>query len=390
MDQANFADAPTFIAADSAVSEEGKSQLNDDRSSDGSSERSSKRSKLDTESKINESSPTASSSLAATRSRRSNFGNRMAMHVARERETIDVDDDDERGDVELTNDDDSDAADGESHRARKALRGSNGAGSAKKRGGGGDLQQLLHIEYSDEEDDDDYVAGGGGGDSGSNTADDDEDDDDDKDSDDASDDEAESSSDSELPQQTDADGHESRNSIQIIGEKTNSQPKNTSSAKKQFVLKSAFVDADDVIRKTKQLAEKLFDNRHNTNFGDTCAVCFHDYRDEDNELVACDRCGLTVHETCYGISDPTASPRASPETMAATVLPVQKALVDSALQTDSSEKNENAADDDDATSVHSSYSTVPWFCDPCLAGVDSLQCVACAATDGAFKETNTS
>ena len=43
---------------------------------------------------------------------------------------------------------------------------------------------------------------------------------------------------------------------------------------------------------------------------------------------------------------------------------------------------EDAAIDDETASNDSSTSTVPWFCDPCRAGVDKLvgQCILMATT----------
>ena len=61
-----------------------------------------------------------------------------------------------------------------------------------------------------------------------------------------------------------------------------------------------------------------------------CSVCLGDDSRNDDEIVECDSCGISVHELCYGITA------------------------------------------DDAESIHSdasSASTEPWFCDPCKAGV---------------------
>lgn len=61
-----------------------------------------------------------------------------------------------------------------------------------------------------------------------------------------------------------------------------------------------------------------------------CCVCLGDVSRNDDEIVECDSCGISVHELCYGITA------------------------------------------DDAESIHSdasSASTEPWFCDPCKAGV---------------------
>lgn len=61
-----------------------------------------------------------------------------------------------------------------------------------------------------------------------------------------------------------------------------------------------------------------------------CSVCLGEDSRNDDEIVECDSCGISVHELCYGITA------------------------------------------DDAESIHSdasSASTEPWFCDPCKAGI---------------------
>lgn len=63
-----------------------------------------------------------------------------------------------------------------------------------------------------------------------------------------------------------------------------------------------------------------------------CCVCLGDVSRNDDEIVECDSCGISVHELCYGITA------------------------------------------DDAESIHSdasSASTEPWFCDPCKSGIRS-------------------
>ncbi|KXZ47439.1 hypothetical protein GPECTOR_35g877 [Gonium pectorale] len=37
--------------------------------------------------------------------------------------------------------------------------------------------------------------------------------------------------------------------------------------------------------------------------GDRCAVCDSDLDYETDQLVSCDACGITVHQTCYGIPE---------------------------------------------------------------------------------------
>jgi hypothetical protein len=37
--------------------------------------------------------------------------------------------------------------------------------------------------------------------------------------------------------------------------------------------------------------------------GDRCAVCDSDVDFDSDQLVSCDACGLTVHQSCYGVPD---------------------------------------------------------------------------------------
>ncbi|XP_035216480.1 PHD finger protein 14-like [Stegodyphus dumicola] len=90
-----------------------------------------------------------------------------------------------------------------------------------------------------------------------------------------------------------------------------------------------------------------------------CSVCLGDVsllprqgsekmmNDEEDEIVECDCCGISVHEGCYGISD-----------------------AETAVTTDSL------------------YSTEPWFCDACKAGNMNPACELCPNTGGIFKETD--
>ena len=71
------------------------------------------------------------------------------------------------------------------------------------------------------------------------------------------------------------------------------------------------------------------------------------YSGEDDEIVECDGCGVTVHEGCYGVVDTQS-----------------------------------------IASTESSASTEPWFCDACKAGVKP-SCILCPNTSGIFKETDT-
>ncbi|CAM1300920.1 PHF14 (predicted), partial [Pycnogonum litorale] len=78
-----------------------------------------------------------------------------------------------------------------------------------------------------------------------------------------------------------------------------------------------------------------------------CCVCLGDISEEDDEIVECDNCGISVHEGCYGISDS--------ESYSSTV---------------------------------SSSTTEPWFCDACKAGKMDMTCELCPNVGGIFKETD--
>ncbi|VDI79928.1 Hypothetical predicted protein [Mytilus galloprovincialis] len=77
-----------------------------------------------------------------------------------------------------------------------------------------------------------------------------------------------------------------------------------------------------------------------------CCVCLGDVSVEDDEIVECDNCGVSVHEGCYGISE-----------------------------------NQSTC------STVSSASTEPWFCDACKAGCNPT-CELCPNLGGIFKETD--
>ena len=85
-----------------------------------------------------------------------------------------------------------------------------------------------------------------------------------------------------------------------------------------------------------------------------CSVCLGDQSDDDDEVIECDSCGVSVHETCYGTSG---------------------------------EENQ----DEDHISIHSnisSESTEPWFCEPCRRSVKNPHCELCPNQGGIFKETD--
>ncbi|XP_055525777.1 PHD finger protein 14 [Wyeomyia smithii] len=78
-----------------------------------------------------------------------------------------------------------------------------------------------------------------------------------------------------------------------------------------------------------------------------CCACLGDRSDDQNEIVECDGCGVTVHEGCYGVSESNS-----------------------------------------VSSTVSSCSTEPWFCEACRAGVFDPDCELCPNKGGIFKETD--
>lgn len=105
-----------------------------------------------------------------------------------------------------------------------------------------------------------------------------------------------------------------------------------------------------------------------------CAVCLGDQSGEDDEIIECDSCGVSVHESCYGVGD---------------------ADDDDNVNANESENNNDNADSQDKCdneSVHSnisSESTEPWFCEPCKRSVKNPHCELCPNLGGIFKETDT-
>lgn len=86
-----------------------------------------------------------------------------------------------------------------------------------------------------------------------------------------------------------------------------------------------------------------------------CSVCLSSQSDEDDEIIECDSCGVTVHESCYGVTGEDIHSQ-------------------------------------DNVSVHSnlsSESTEPWFCEPCKRSVYEPRCELCPNSGGIFKETDT-
>ena len=79
-------------------------------------------------------------------------------------------------------------------------------------------------------------------------------------------------------------------------------------------------------------------------------MCLGTHSDHTNEIVECDGCGVSVHESCYGIQESGS-----------------------------------------ITSNASSACTEPWFCEPCMAGLgpESPQCELCPNVGGIYKQTDT-
>ncbi|KAK0409920.1 hypothetical protein QR680_004835 [Steinernema hermaphroditum] len=79
----------------------------------------------------------------------------------------------------------------------------------------------------------------------------------------------------------------------------------------------------------------------------TCTLCLNlKFSKKKEEVIQCDKCGIAVHESCYGPMD----------------------------------------FHDDSASQGSSSSTEPWFCEPCLYGLlEPPYCALCPNRFGAFK-----
>lgn len=81
-----------------------------------------------------------------------------------------------------------------------------------------------------------------------------------------------------------------------------------------------------------------------------CGICLDSESNEEDEILECDNCGITVHEGCYG---------------------------------DIEQPESDSESDSDAP-------TEPWFCEPCKAGLsESPICELCPNSGGIFKLTDT-
>ncbi|XP_058816944.1 PHD finger protein 14 [Topomyia yanbarensis] len=178
----------------------------------------------------------------------------------------------------------------------------------------------FRIEDHDD-DSDDFSAGSKDEDAG----DDDGDDDDDEDGDD---DEAGSEEDDEDGTDSGTTGTGSKVSETVIAGAGKEKPMNL----------------EQIISKTTEGFDKATLKLLSTAI---CCACLGDRSDDQNEIVECDGCGVTVHEGCYGVSESTS-----------------------------------------ISSTISSCSTEPWFCEACRAGVFDPDCELCPNKGGIFKETD--
>ena len=81
-----------------------------------------------------------------------------------------------------------------------------------------------------------------------------------------------------------------------------------------------------------------------------CGICLESDENENDEILECDNCGITVHEGCYGVID-------------------------------------QDVDDDESDS---DAPTEPWFCELCKAGLkESPYCELCPNRGGIYKQTDT-
>ncbi|KAL9695402.1 hypothetical protein quinque_014687 [Culex quinquefasciatus] len=173
------------------------------------------------------------------------------------------------------------------------------------------------------EDDDDGGGGGGGGGS-------DDDDDDDDDGDSGSSDGSDEGDEDEGSEDSGTTGSGSKGKVKE-GEKV------------VEVVKKV-VSLEEALKKSVKGMDKATLKLLSASI---CCACLGDRSDDQNEIVECDGCGVTVHEGCYGVSESTS-----------------------------------------VSSTVSSCSTEPWFCEACKAGVSDPDCELCPNKGGIFKETD--
>ncbi|XP_055602860.1 PHD finger protein 14 [Uranotaenia lowii] len=179
----------------------------------------------------------------------------------------------------------------------------------------------FRIEDHDD-DSDDFSAGSKDEEDGDGDGDDDDDDDDDEDDDDDND----GDDDEEDGTDSGTTGSGSKGAVKIT--ETLEKPMNF-----EEIFKNATKGVDKATLKLMGTP--------------ICCACLGDRSDDQNEIVECDGCGVTVHEGCYGVSESTS-----------------------------------------VSSTISSCSTEPWFCEACKAGVMQPDCELCPNRGGIFKETD--
>lgn len=99
-----------------------------------------------------------------------------------------------------------------------------------------------------------------------------------------------------------------------------------------------------------------------------CSVCLGVKSGEDDEIIDCDACGISVHESCYGV------------------------LSDNRDDNEDCDDGKNRDNEDAQSTTNSnisSESTEPWFCEPCRRSVKNPTCELCPNLGGIFKETDT-
>lgn len=104
-----------------------------------------------------------------------------------------------------------------------------------------------------------------------------------------------------------------------------------------------------------------------------CTVCLGDNSGDDDEIIECDACGVTVHEGCYEPQDDGHDADANDDDDGANSV--------ISVKSGSSDKSH--------ISIGSADSMEPWFCEPCRRSVKNPHCELCPNTGGIFKETDT-
>lgn len=275
--------------------------------------------------------------LAKTRTRRSNAGARMheMIFAAEEDELLaqaygilkggdDSSDDEEYVPKDL------EVAKAEGNEA-DCIDDGNGSGNGSGSGSGSESSRGTNSSGSDDDDseeDDD-------------SSDDDDDDDDDEEGDEEEEEEN-AEEDNENHKSEDGIGHRIASKREIASGGVQSKSPNYISDLKQNSNFKEKIQPGSPIKAAYESCAKI------------CSVCLGDQSDEDNEIIECDMCGVSVHEACYGVSG-----------------------------------EEHVGE---TTSVHSgisSESTEPWFCEPCKRSVKDPFCELCPNRGGIFKQTDT-